>query len=255
MKTLQALVTGASSGIGFVFAKELAKEGFSVTCVARNEEKLHELVHQLGDGHRFIRADLTDETDLSNISKDIIKSNYNLLINNAGYGIYDRFENIPIEKTRNLIQLNINALVELSHIYLHNASTGDALINVSSVLSLLPYPGGAVYSGTKAFVTNFTEALWHEYKEKNIYVMALLPGVTDTNFHQVALGNSKKSEPTGMSYPPEVVVKRAISALHAREKPTIISGPLYSFLTTICTRLLSRKRMVNMMGKNSPGMK
>ena len=254
MQNSNALITGASSGIGLVFARELAKEGYTVTCVARNEEKLKELADELGDGHRFIKADLTGENDLAIVSKDIKKIKYSLLINNAGYGIYERFEKIPIEKILNLIKLNISALVQLSHVFLKTASGGDALINVSSVLSLLPYPGGAVYSGTKAFVTNFTEALWYECKDKDIYVMALLPGVTDTNFHQVALGDTKKGEPNGPSYPPEVVVKEAIDALKKRTKSTVISGPRYRFISAISTRLLSRAVMVNIMGRKSPGM-
>ena len=254
MQTSNALITGASSGIGLVFARELANKGYTVTCVARNEDKLKVLVDDLGDGHRFIRADLTDKDDLAIVSEDISKTKYSLLINNAGYGIYERFEKIPIEKILNVIQLNINSLVQLSHVFLKTASAGDALINVSSVLSLLPYPGGAVYSGTKAFVTNFTEALWYECKDKDIYVMALLPGVTDTNFHQVALGDTKKGEPSGPSYPPEVVVKEAIKALGKRAKPTVISGPRYRFLSAISTRLLSRAGMINIMGGNSPGM-
>ena len=254
MQKNHALITGASSGIGLVFAKELAKEGYQVTCVARNEDKLGALINELGDGHRYIRADLTDQNDLSKVVQDIEKTRYQLLVNNAGYGIYDKFENIPIEKTNNLIQLNISTLVQLSHVFIKNASAGDALINVSSVLSLLPYPGGAVYSGTKAFVTNFTEALWYECKEKKIYVMALLPGVTDTNFHQVALGEAEKGDPSGPSYPPEIVVKDAIACLKTRSKPSVISGPRYRFLAAITTRLLSRKRVIEIMGKDSPGM-
>ena len=255
MQTLNALITGASSGIGLVFAKELAKEGYSVTCVARNEKKLKELINELGNDHRYIMADLTNCDDLSIVSQDIKITKYSLLINNAGYGIYEKFEKTPIEKINNLIQLNINSLVQLSHVFLKTASAGHALINVSSVLSLLPYPGGAVYSGTKAFVTNFTEALWYECKEKDIYVMALLPGVTDTNFHQVALGETRKGDPSGPSYPPEVVVKEAVAALKERTKPTVISGPRYRFLTAISTRFMSRVKVVSMMGKNSPGMK
>lgn len=254
MQNLNALITGASSGIGLIFAKELAKEGYKITCVARNEEKLNALVNELGGGHRYIRADLTDQNDLSKVIQDIEGTRYKLLINNAGYGIYEKFEKIPIEKINNLIQLNINTLVQLSHVFIKNASAGDALINVSSVLSLLPYPGGAVYSGTKAFVTNFTEALWYECKNNNIYVMALLPGVTDTNFHQIAVGKTNKSAPSGPSYPPEVVVKEALMCLKKRSRPSVISGPRYRFLAAITTRLLGRKRVIEIMGKNSPGM-
>ena len=95
MQILKALITGASSGIGLVFAKELVKEGYTVTCVARNEEKLNSLVNELGADHRFIRADLTDENDLSAVSQDLTNTKYSLLINNAGYGIYEKVRKHP----------------------------------------------------------------------------------------------------------------------------------------------------------------
>lgn len=250
----KALITGASSGIGSVFVRKLAGQGYDVTCVARSEEKLQSLTKELGDNHRYIRADLTNEDDLAAVCQEISDSNYTLLVNNAGYGIYDHFENIPLEKVHHLIRLNVSALVDLSHAFLKSASSGDALINVSSALSLLPYPGGAVYSATKAYVTNFTEALWYEYKEQGIYVMALLPGVTDTNFHHVAMEQRDYRAPSGPSYSPEVVVKEALVALQKRKSPTLISGPKYRFLTALATRLMSRAQMISMMGKGSAGL-
>ncbi len=250
----KALIPGASSGIGSVFARELARQGYDVTCVARSEEKLQVLTTEIGDSHRYIRADLTDADDLVAICRELSDTKYNLLVNNAGCGIYDRFENIPLEKIHHLIRLNVIALVDLSHGFLKSASSGDALINVSSALSLLPYPGGAVYSATKAFVTNFTEALWYEYKDRDIYVMTLLPGVTDTNFHYVAMAQRDYQAPSGPSYPPEVVVKEAVIALQKRKSSTLISGPKYRFLTAVATRLMSRAQIVSMMGKGSSGL-
>jgi short-subunit dehydrogenase len=250
----KALITGASSGIGLVFVRELAGQGYDVTCVARSEKKLQDITKELGDSHRYIRADLTAPDDLAAICQELSNLRYNLLVNNAGYGIYDRFENIPLEKIQHLIRLNVSALVDLSYVFLKSASSGDALINVSSSLSLLPYPGGAVYSATKAFVTNFTEALWYEYKDRGIYVMALLPGVTSTNFHHVAMAQRDHQTPRGPIYPPEVVVKETLAALHKRKGSTLISGPKYRFLTALATRLMTRSQMISMMGKVSDGM-
>jgi short-subunit dehydrogenase len=250
----KVLITGASSGIGAAFSKELAQQGFNVTCVARSEEKLQALTKELNGSHRYMRADLTESDALATICREISDSKYTLLINNAGYGIYDRFENIPLEKIHHLIRLNVSAMVDLSHAFLKTATAGDALINVSSALSLLPYPGGAVYSATKAFVTNFIEALWYEYKDRGIYVMALLPGVTDTDFHRVAMGERGHKSPSGPSYPPEVVVKEALATLQKRKSATLISGPKYRFLTALATRLMSRAQMISMMGKGSAGL-
>ena len=254
MKNKTALVTGASSGIGEVFARELAKSGYLVTCVARSKEKLESLNKELGPGHRVLVADLGDPGQLQRIVDDIERTGYSLLVNNAGYGIYKRFEEASMDQLEQLMAVNMNALVRLSHAFLKKAVSGDALINISSALSLLTYPGGAVYAGTKAFVTNFTESLWYENKDRGVYVLAVLPGITDTNFHAVATGGRIKKSPAGKNYPPETIVKDALVALAARKTPSIISGPLYRFLTFLSSRLMSRKRMVTVMGKNSPGL-
>ena len=255
MKNKTALVTGASSGIGAVFARELAREGYTVTCVARSKDRLQELIKELGSGHRMLVADLADPGQLQAVAADVESTGYSLLVNNAGYGIYGRFEEIPLKQQEHLMTVNMNALFRLSHAFLKKASAGDALINVSSVLSLLSYPGGAVYAATKAFVTIFTESLWYENRDRDVYVMALLPGVTDTNFHSVATAGRADAAQTMKSYPPEVVVKKALAALKARSTPTVISGPLYRFLTFLSTRLTSRKKMVTIMGKGSTGLR
>ena len=255
MKNKTALVTGASSGIGAVFARKLAQDGYTVTCVARSKDKLQGLVQELGSGSRILVADLADLSQLQRVIEDVESSGYSLLVNNAGCGIYGRFEEIPLDEQEHLMTVNMNALVRLSHAFLKKAATGDALINVSSALSLLTYPGGAVYAATKAFVTNFTESLWYENKDRGIYVMALLPGLTDTNFHAVATAGRTTAVQSMRSYPPEVVVKKALAALKARKAPSIISGPLYSFLTFLSTRLMSRKRMITIMGKGSSGLR
>ncbi|NIM12575.1 MAG: SDR family NAD(P)-dependent oxidoreductase [Candidatus Aminicenantes bacterium] len=255
MKTKTALVTGASSGIGLVFAQELAKDGYNLTCVARSEDKLKQLVNDLGNNYRYLTADLSDPDQLSKVCRDVEENNYSLLVNNAGYGMYDWFENFPLDKYENMMYLNMNALVRLSYVFLTHARSGDALINVSSALSLLSYPGGAVYCGTKAFVTNFSESLWYEYKDKGIYVMTLMPGLTKTNFHNVALGAKQEHLPERLTYTPEVVVAEALKALKARKKPSLISGPRFRFLAALANKLLSRKKMISLMGKNSPALK
>ena len=253
MKNKTALVTGASSGIGEVFARELAKSGYQITCVARSREKLESLTKELGPGHRVLVADLGDPAQLQRVVEDIENTGYSLLVNNAGYGIYKRFEEVPMDQLERLMAVNMNALVRLSHVFLKKAVSGDALINISSALSLLGYPGGAVYAGTKAFVTNFTESLWFENKDRGVYVLAVLPGVIDTNFLAVATGERMKKS-HAKSYSPEIVVKDALAALAARKTPSIISGPLYRFLTFLSTRLMSRKKMVTVIGKNSHGL-
>ena len=254
MNEKRVLVTGASSGIGHVFAKELAKVNYAVTGVARNEEKLAAIFQKLGPGHNYVVADLTKSDELGKVEKELGNTKYDLLVNNAGYAIYDRFENIPIEKHENLMSLNMNSLVRLSYKFLKTATAGDALINVSSALSRLSYPGGAVYCGTKGFVTCFTESLWYEYRDKGVYVMALLPGLTLTNFHNVAFGGESQKMPERLAYQPEAVVSEALKTLKERKLPSFISGPRYRYLTSFVTKFLSRKKMIEIMGKNNPAL-
>ena len=255
MNAKRALVTGASSGIGHVFAKELVLENYSVTGVARSEDKLQSIFQKLGAEHKYIVADLTKTDELEIVEKELSNTKYSLLVNNSGYAIYNRFGNVPLEKHENLMYLNMNALVRLSYKFLKTATAGDALINVSSALSRLSYPGGAVYCGTKGFVTCFTESLWYEYKDNGVYVMALLPGLTLTNFHNVAFDDNPPKLPDRLAYPPEVVVSEALKTLKERKRPSYISGPRYRYLASIVSRFLSRKKIIEIMGKNSPGLK
>jgi hypothetical protein len=255
MNDKKALVTGASSGIGAVFARTLANEGYAVTCVARSKDKLQSLVRELGENHCVLAADLTDRVQLQRVIDEVENTHYSLIVNNASFGIYGRFEETSIERNDRLMALNMNAVVRLSHAFLKNAMPGDALINVSSALSLLTYPGGAVYAATKAFVTSFTESLWYEYRDRGVYVMALLPGVTTTNFHAVATGDRTGKSPAGMQYPPEIVVSEALAALKERKEPSIVSGPWYRFMMFPITRLMSRKMMITIMGKRSGGLR
>ena len=255
MNTKRALVTGASSGIGRVFAYQLAKNSFIITCVARNEEKLQDIVQELGEGHKYLVADLTDPAQLTDVEQELDNTKYDLLVNNAGYAIYQRFDDVPLERHENLMFLNMNALVRLSYGFLKTAVSGDALINVSSALSRLSYPGGAVYCGTKGFVTCFTESLWYEQKDKGVYVMALLPGLTLTNFHNVAFEGQPQKLQERLAYPPELVVSEALKILKERRRPSFLSGPRYRFMAAFATRFLSRKKIIEIMGKNNPALK
>jgi len=252
MNSKKALVTGASSGIGELFARELAKEGYFITGVARREERLQQLVQELGDGHHYLVADLTDRAQLKIVEQELMQHKYQLLVNNAGYAIYNHFSAVSLERHENLMSLNMNALVRLTYVFLEHAAGGDALINVASALSRLTFPGGAIYAGTKAFVTVFTESLWYEYKDKGIYIMALLPGMTFTDFLEVSLDGQDTSWPEVLGHPPKVVVKEAIKALKRRKVPSLISGWKYRFLTNLANRLVGRRKMIEIMGKYNP---
>jgi uncharacterized protein len=242
-----ALITGASEGMGNEFARRLAVEGYSVTAVARNENKLKELINGIGNGHAYIVADLTTQEGQSKIINAISEQHFDLLVNNAGIGATGKFTEIPLDKYHAVLTLNIEAVVNLSYAYLKTAKQGDALINTSSSLAFMPMPAVGLYAATKAFVTSFSESLWYEQKSRGIYVMGLCPGITATNFDTHA-GGGMNNAPKMMTQTPEQVITTALKALKARKNPTIISG-FINKLFLFMFRFYSRKAIVSTMGK------
>tara|TARA_B100000925_G_scaffold90278_1_gene65366 strand:+ start:75 stop:905 length:831 start_codon:yes stop_codon:yes gene_type:complete len=196
-----ALVTGASTGIGYAIAKELAKRGANViiAATARSEDKLRELSSEIKDlgseCHIFLEdlsrlssgRSLYDQIKLQNLHVD-------LLINNAGYGRWGTFHEVEMDDYADMIHLNITSLSELSHLFIPDmiSNGGGGVINVGSVASLTPVPYSSVYAATKAYVLSLSEGLRYEYKNSNIRIMALLPGATVSNFGQVATAKSDK---------------------------------------------------------------
>lgn len=248
-KQKNALITGASEGIGRAFAKQLAAEGYAVTAVARNETRLKELIENLNSkNHSYQTADLSTRDGTDKIAAILSKTGFDLFINNAGFGIYGEFYKTDLSKLTPMMYLNCDALVALSHAYLQKARKGDALINISSILAFLPMTSAGLYSATKAFVTSFSESLWYEQKKRGVYVMGLCPGVTATNFHKRAGGTKENQPPAAITQTPEKVVKVAMKALIKRKRPTVVSGTQNIILTHF-VRFLSRKSIVGMMAK------
>ncbi len=243
----KALVTGASEGIGYVFAKRLAAEGFEVTGVARNEAGLKQLLAEIGAGHSFIAADLATEVGQEVVVREISGRHFDLLINNAGIAAMGAFTDIPLKKHVDVLTLNCETVVKLSYAYLKAAKPGDALINVSSALAFMPMPAIGLYSATKSFVTSFSESLWFEQKPRGVYVMGLCPGITSTNFNEHS-GAGKGETPKLMTQTPEQLVDVALKALKSRKKPTVISGAVNNIFAFM-SRIMSRKAVATMMGQ------
>jgi hypothetical protein len=239
------LVTGASEGIGRAFVLALARGGYAVTAVARNEARLRELVAALGAGHDYRVADLSVGGDLSSLAAHVGGSRYTLLVNNAAAGRYGDFAQLPLEDVQRLLRLNVEALVTLSHAFLRGARPGDALINVSSILAFLPMPDNGIYSATKAFVTSFSEALWEQQRRHGVYVLGLCPGATATEFHVRAGGGRRKAGV--LTQTPEQVVEEALAALRARRRPTLVTG-WHNRLAVLAGRAFSRRSLVAAMG-------
>jgi short-subunit dehydrogenase len=245
------LVTGASDGIGLEIAKLLAQQGNELTLVARNKEKLEKAITGLtGTGHQFIIADLSKREEVNALKENIEKQKYDVLINNAGVGMYGRFDEMSLDEQVKMMNLNMTALTILSYFYLSQAKKGDALVNVASTLGLTSYAGAAVYAATKAYATTLSDSLWWEYKKKGIYVQGFCPGATYTNFHEVS-GGSKDSLPKFVMQQPQAVAKELVKALNKRKKSRVVSGGMNHFMLSL-QKLMSRKAVINMMGGFGP---
>src|SRR4030095_5011712 len=246
-----AIITGASDGIGLEVAQLLAKKDYTITAVARSEEKLKKLIQSLPDsGHNFILADLSVKNDLNKVVQDITTHKYDLLINNAGVGKYGEFVTLDLDAQLQGIELNINAVVTLSYHFLKSSKPGDALINTGSMLGISSLPGAAVYAATKAFVTTFSESLWYEAKKKGVFVTGFNPGPVKTEFHSHAGGNNA-SFPNAIMVTQEQVAKELIRVLEKRNKPRTVPGALIRFLL-FSQRLIGRKTVVLIMSRFSP---
>lgn len=243
----RAMVTGASEGIGRAFAKKLAENGFSLTLVARNEERLNHLHSELkGADHTIVVADLATEAGIDKAAQQLAFHPHKVLVNNAGSGNFGRYTDIPWEKHQAMLQLNCVALASLSHAFLSHAQDGDALINVSSTLAFLPLPSSALYAASKAFVTSFSEALWFENKQRNVYVMGLCPGITTSEFNKRSGGPELKM-PAVMVQSAERVADIGYAALCERKQPTVLCGEINHLMAGV-SRLVPRKALVSMMG-------
>lgn len=188
-----ALITGASSGIGKELARLHAAAGGDLVIVARREDALHDLQSELQQQHRVdVRcwaADLTESDAPQQLLDWTIREgiDINLLINNAGFGGYGRFDERDWETDRAMIQLNVMALTQLCHLFLPPMLAGKRgrILNVASTAGFIPGPLQAVYYATKAYVLSLSQALAEELRRENITVTALCPGPVATEFAQV----------------------------------------------------------------------
>jgi short-subunit dehydrogenase len=188
----RALVTGASSGIGVAFARALRAKGERLVLVARRRDRLQELSRELGgeDKAAVLAADLTEPEAIDRLAEEIRARGFivDLLVNNAGAGHTSRFHEEPRETVLRMIDLNVRALVALTHAFLPGmvARGRGRVINVASNAAFQPVPFLTVYAATKAFVLSFTEGLASELAGTGVRVQALCPGLTATEFLDVA---------------------------------------------------------------------
>lgn len=226
-----ALITGASSGIGAVYADRLARQGYDLILVARNQQRLDLLATRLkADTHRDIQvvaADLNLPADLARIEQMLHDdSRISLLVNNAGVGATASLLASDADKMDAMILLNVLALTRLAKAAATNfaAQGRGTLINIGSIVAVAPKLLNGVYAGTKAFVQAFSESLDHELSDKGVSVQVVLPGATATEFWDVA-GLPVSNLPVSMVMTTENLVDAALAGLAQGEKVTIPSLP------------------------------
>lgn len=252
MKT--ALITGASAGIGAAFAQELAARQTNLVLVARREDKLQQLAQQLQDQHKiqvdFVVQDLTEPAAATAVFDAVTQKGLtiDLLINNAGFGEYGDFGELDRERQLKMIQLNILALVDLTHQFLQGMRQrrSGGIINMSSAAAFQSMPYFSVYAASKAFLLSFSESLWAENKSYGVRVVAVCPGPTETQFFQEAEFPPLLASAAAANYTPtEVVVREALEALE-KNQPTLVPGDVRNQLLVNLPRFLPREAMVSL---------
>lgn len=258
--TQWALITGASKGIGEAMAVDLAGRGWSLLLTARSASLLADLQTQLMNTYsidvKVFPCDLTDRTDrVRLIDWTLEHAELSALINNAGFGTNGRFDEIEIDRELRQIELNISALVELTHRLLPLLKTQSKayVLNIASTAAFQPGPFMAVYYATKAFVLHFSEAMSVELKGSSVSVTAHCPGATESEFASVA-GNDKTILFSKLNHvmSREVVAKHAVDAMLAR-KAVAIAG-FRNWLLAFTVRLNPRWLVRRLAGWiNQPG--
>jgi short-subunit dehydrogenase len=226
-----AVITGASSGIGAVYADRLAHRGYDLILVARDQKRLSnrsaDLTSKTGRAVEIFPADLTVRSDLLRVEERLRSDNaVTALVNNAGFGATSTLVDSKIEELENMIELNVTALTRLTAAVLPGfLKRGQGLIiNIASIVALAPEQLNGTYSGTKAYVVNLTQSLHHEVGSKGIQVQAVLPGATSTEFWDRA-GLAVHNLPEQIVMTADEMVDAALAGLDQRELITIPSLP------------------------------
>jgi short-subunit dehydrogenase len=238
-----ALITGATSGIGEAFARELASRGMQLVVVGRSSDRLCALAEDLVERHRVqvevIVADLALEGAADRIQSQVEERGLqvHLLINNAGFGTHGRFEMLDARRDRQQVIVDVAAVVDLAHAFVPGmiARGAGAIVNVASTAAFQPLPYMTVYGASKAFVLSFSEALAEEVRGRGVRVLALCPGATETAFFDVAGQDAS----VGRRRTPQQVVSTCLRAIET-DQSVIVDGRINA-LVAQAPRFLPRR--------------
>ncbi len=223
------LITGASTGIGYEMALQLAAKKHNLVIAARSEQKLKDMQQQLSSKYRvdveYVPVDLSQVSEAYDLynhtrSRGFVVSG---LINNAGVGLYGKFEEVPLDEELKMIELNVASLVALTKLYGKDmvARKKGRIMNTASLLSFLPFPYYSTYSATKAFVLAYTETIAAELDGSGVVVTALCPGTVETPFHSDAMRKTNAMS-TNKPMPASVVARAGVELfLHGKGKKVV----------------------------------
>ena len=241
-----AVITGATSGIGAEFARQLAATHKVLWLIGRREQKLNQLAESLhaqyGSETHVMIMDLSDESVIEQLAQQLEEqAQLSILVNNAGYAEDGEYHKMDWHLHQDIMNVHVTATLKLSHAALKVMSESNlgTIINVSSVASFLPTPSSPLYGPTKAFIRSFSESLALKYEDRNIKIQALCPGFTTTDFHEkIGLDPDSFYKDRGImrSWSSEFVVKKSLLDV---EKGKIVSIPGWNYkLVVMLVRLL-----------------
>ncbi len=240
MSTPVTLITGASAGLGEEFARQLSERGQRLVLVARRKDRLDALAGELGNA-RSIALDLSQKGSTEVLMADVAKAGEQVdtLINNAGFGLIGRFANRDPERLREMIDLNVGTLTDLTRAAVPQMIERGrgAILNVASTAAFQASPGMAVYFATKAYVLSLSEALHEELKPHGIKVSCLCPGPTKTEFGDVA-GFRSNGWVDRISMDAPTVVRKGLAGLD-KNRAVVVPG-LLNKVGAAGTRLVPR---------------
>ncbi|WP_128546966.1 SDR family NAD(P)-dependent oxidoreductase [Larkinella soli] len=252
-----ALITGASGGIGLELARLFAQDGYDLILVARSDDKLQQLAQELRESHgnlnvTVIPKDLSQENSGRELYQEVQQRSVfvNVLVNDAGVGHYGAFATeTDWEKESAMIRLNMVSLTELTKLFLFDmvARKEGRILNLASMTSLVPSPLMAVYSGTKAYVYQFTQALANELKDSPVTITALLPNATATDFFNKA--GAQNARVTEQLDDPVQVARAGYEAL-MKGRTKVVPGGLKNKSFAALSNIVPTEALTGMMRKN-----
>lgn len=238
---MKALITGASSGLGREFARVLSEKGYDLILVARRKDRLDELKKELGTNVHVISIDLSDETKCYDLCKQLQDEDIEVIINNAGFGLFGEFSKTDLDTELNMIDLNIKAVHILTKAFLYKFKTKDKgyILNVASSAGFMSGPLMSTYYATKGYVLKLTEGIYEELRREKskVKISALCPGPVATEFNEVA-GVSFSVKPLSSEYVAKYVVNKMFKG-----KSVIVPGKIMK-LGVFALRLIPRKLML-----------